>query len=121
MPDFPTTDGAYDRSFNGDIDGAIFRMNGALNELEVSTFLGGINWDSCASLDLDVEGDVFVSGRTWGTTATFPTTDGAYDRTPNGSYDFFISRFDQELTTLEASTLFGGHLYEAYHCFRYLP
>ncbi len=113
--DFPTTDGAYDRSFNGDIDGAIFRMNGALNELEVSTFLGGINWDSCASLDLDVEGDVFVSGRTWGTTTTFPTTDGAYDRTPNGSYDFFISRFDQELTTLEASTLFGGHLYEAYN------
>ena len=39
---------------------------------------------------------------------TFPTTSGAYQTSPGGSGDFFVSEFNSGLTNLDASTLVGG-------------
>jgi len=38
----------------------------------------------------------------------FPTTEGAFDETLNGAYDAFVSKLDNNLATLEASTFLGG-------------
>ena len=105
--DFPTTSGAYDRIFNGGSEDVyISKLNNGLTELLASTFLGGNNYDRVNSLALDNAGDVYLSGYTW--SADFPTTPGAYDRSHNGIWDIFISKFDNNLTTLLASTFLGG-------------
>ena len=38
----------------------------------------------------------------------FPATPGAYDTTPNGGNDIFVSKFNSGLTNLLMSTFLGG-------------
>jgi hypothetical protein len=80
----------------------------ALSTLSAATYLGGTGNDRGFCLALDNSGHVYVAGYTLSSTADFPTTDGAYDRTYHGGYDLFVSRFSSDLKTLEASTYFGG-------------
>jgi hypothetical protein len=80
----------------------------ALSTLSASTYLGGTGNDRSFCLALDNSGHVYVAGYTLSSTADFPTTDGAYDRTYHGEYDLFVSRFSSDLKTLEASTYLGG-------------
>jgi hypothetical protein len=106
--DFPTTPGAYDVSHNGNADVFVSRLDSNLENLIASTFLGGgggsYPYDSGHSITLDENGDVYVAGYAGST--DFPTTLGAYDTTPIG-YDSFISRFDNTLEHLTASTVVG--------------
>jgi len=112
-PDFPTTSGAYDQSYNegggpgniGPGDLFISKFDSELNTLLASTFIGG----SCVEdgrMALDPLGNIFVAGFTC--SLDYPTTPEAYDRTYEGSYDGFVSKLDNDLTTLMASTLFGN-------------
>jgi hypothetical protein len=101
--DFPTTPGAYDRSFNGGRDIFIAKLDGNLTILLASTYLGGSATDWFYSLALDRSGNVYVTGTT--ESIDFPTTPGAYSRSNNG--DVFISKLDGHLTTLLASTFLG--------------
>ncbi len=104
--DFPTTPGAYDRTFNGSWDVFISKLDGSLTTLLASTLLGGSSQESGHSLALDSAGNVYLTGETY--FSDFPTTPGAYNRTFNGSCDVFVSKLDSSLTTLLASTLLGG-------------
>jgi len=109
--DFPTTDGAYDRIFNGLCDVFISKMNTGLTTLLASTFLGGNDYDEAKSIALDSLGNLYVVGYTY--SSNFPTTEGAYDRTYNGGYyDAYISKFNPGLTTLLASTFLDGNDYD---------
>ena len=44
--DFPTTPGAFDRSFNGGEDAFVVRLNAAGSALDYATFLGGSDDDA---------------------------------------------------------------------------
>lgn len=95
-PDFPTTPGAYDRSFNGSRDAFVTRFNANGSNLLYSTFLGGSgiggNEDGFG-MALDVVGKVYITGYT--RASDFPTTSGAYDTSYNGGdRDVFVSKFD---------------------------
>jgi hypothetical protein len=114
--DFPTSVSAFDRISNGMLDAVVFCLNGTLDALSVSTYLGGVNDDGCGPIAIDEEGNVYVAGLTWGIDTDFPTTKGAYDRVPADSWDTFISRFDPDLSSLVASTLLGGWLYDRAKC-----
>jgi len=108
--DFPTTPGAYDTTYNGNSlyigDIFISRLDGNLENLLSSTYLGGGAGDQPLSLTLDISGNIYVSGQT--DSLDFPTTSGAYDTVLNGYSDAFISRFDSNLENLLASTFIGG-------------
>ena len=109
-PSYPTTSGAYDRSYNGGYEGwddaAISRLNPQLTTLKASTFLGGNGFDWATSIRIDSEGRVFVAGVT--DSENFPTTWNAYDCTHNGNFDAFASQFDSTLSNLQYASYLGG-------------
>ncbi len=119
---FPTTPGAFDRVFNDSDDpnnrfgyGDVFiaKLDSGLTKLSASTYLGGSNSDIGYSLRLDGFDNVYLTGIT--ESVNFPATKEAYDSTHNAAndlyyeqFDAFISKFDRDLTRLQASTFLGG-------------
>lgn len=105
--DFPTTRGVYDPAGNGRWDVFVSKFNSGLTKLLASTVLGKNSDDFGYSIALDAGGNIYVAGATYST--NFPTTADAYDTSYNGGYhDAFVSKFNNNLTTLLASTFLGG-------------
>jgi hypothetical protein len=106
-PDYPTTPGAYNTSYNGSGKGFISKLNSNLMTLLASTYIGGSGADYPPyALAIDASGNVYVTGDT--KSSDYPTTPGAYDTSYNGGGDGFISKFNSNLTTLLTSTFIGG-------------
>jgi len=104
--DFPTTEGAFDRSFNDSSDAYVARLNGDGSELLFSTYFGGSDIDYASSIVSDGEGAVVVAGATWSN--DFPTSEGAFDRSYNGNRDAFIAKLSGNGSELVYSTYLGG-------------
>ena len=108
-PNFPTTTGAYDTSYNGSTyreDAFVSKLSGDLASILASTYLGGTNWDYGRSIVIDSGGNVYVAG--WTNSADFPTTASAYDTFKDGWTNAFVSKLSGDLTKLLASTYLGG-------------
>jgi len=103
---FPTTDGAFDRSYNDNGDAFVARLSGDGTELLYSTYLGGGNDDYPLALAADGAGGVVAAGHT--ESNDFLTTEGAFDRSFNGNYDAFVTRLSGDLSELLYSTYLGG-------------
>jgi hypothetical protein len=110
---YPTITGAYDVSYNGDKDIFILKLNNTLGTLMASTYIGGSNNDRAFSMAIDTSGNVFISGYTY--SSNYPATPGAYDTSRNDTVfcDVFISKLDNTLSTLLASTFIGGRFYDS--------
>ncbi len=106
--DLPVTPDAYSKVYSGGGDGAIFKIDGDLSELEYMTYLGGTGNDGASEIDIDASGAVYIIGTT--DSSDFPTTDGAYDRTHNspGVNDAFITKLAPNGSSLSFSTFIGG-------------
>ena len=104
--DFPTTLGAYDRTHNGWRDVFVCKFSNNLSSLEASTLMGGSGHDHAYSIAIDGSDKIYISGYTG--SSEFPTSTGAYDRDHNGGADVFVARLSNGLSSLEASTFFGG-------------
>lgn len=103
---FPTTTGAYDTSYNGDYDAFVTKLNASGTGLVYATFLGGASDDQALSFVVDGSGAAYVTGQTrW---SGFPTTTGAYDRSPNGGYDAFVVKLNASGSALLYGTVLGG-------------
>ncbi|MGH9910349.1 MAG: SBBP repeat-containing protein, partial [Nitrososphaerales archaeon] len=89
---------------------AIFSSNLGTTDLLHATYIGGLHPDFATGIALDSSGNVFITGYTFVTGASFfdyPTTFGAYDTSHNGLYDVFVTKFFDTLN-LSDSTLIGG-------------
>ncbi len=115
--DFPTTDGAFQRTFNGGTDGFVAKLNTDGSQLLYSTYLGGSGFDFNGTDDLvlDPVGDVVVTGDTNST--DFPTTTGAYQTAnaggqgrfcKNPACDVVVVKLNATGTDLIYSTYLGG-------------
>ncbi len=102
--DFPTTRGAYDRTFNGgDNDTTITGIDATLSTLIYSTFLGGFVRDWSSHVEVDGPIVYNAAGTAW--SSNFPTTAGAYDTTFDGNGvttgESFVTRIDTSTATLD--------------------
>jgi hypothetical protein len=106
--DFPTTAGALQTTFGGGYsDAFVSELNPQGSGLVYSTYLGGSNSDSGSGIAVDSAGSAYVTGGT--SSADFPTTAGAFQTTPPGSYsDAFVSKLNPQGSGLLYSTYLGG-------------
>nr|MDO8111037.1 hypothetical protein [Candidatus Sigynarchaeota archaeon] len=108
---FPTTPGAFDRSYNPIIvprawDLFVSKLNRDGSALVYSTYLGGSGTEH--PTDIEVEnGSAYVTGYTlsW---MDFPTTPGAFDTSFNWGTDVFITKLAADGASLIYSTFVGG-------------
>ncbi|MBM4053834.1 MAG: hypothetical protein FJ264_03995 [Planctomycetes bacterium] len=106
--DFPTTENAYTESLN-DSYGNVFisKFDTTLTELLASTYLGGSYGDHGSDIAIDSDGNIYITGDT--NSSDFPTSASAYKNSlKDSSGDVFVSKLDNELTSLLASTFLGG-------------
>jgi hypothetical protein len=86
--DYPTTPGAFDTIFNGNLDAYVTKLNASGSELAYSTFLGGTNPDAGSDIAVK-ECRAYVTGETQ--SAGYPTTQGAFDTSYN-EFDAFVTK-----------------------------
>src|ERR1700722_1135538 len=70
------------------------------------SFLGGSGFDSPGQVQVDAAGELVIAGYTqlgW-----FHTKSGGFDRTPDGTYNCFVTKFSPDGQSLIYSTLVGG-------------
>ncbi len=109
---YPTTTGAFDTTHNGGNDVFVTKLNSAGSSLEYSTFIGGSGSDSGSCIEIDTNGNVYISGLTRDGTTDYPTTPGAYDTTHNGDRDVFVTKLNSAGSSLVYSTFIGGSGYD---------
>jgi hypothetical protein len=120
--DFPTTPGAYDRTFasgggslgsGGPMDVFVTKYT-PTGEVVWSTLIGGPNYDRAYAIEVDRQGYVYIAGRAGD---SFPTTPGvvqerfAGDVTPNTAYgkqDPFVAKLSPDGSSLVWATYFGA-------------
>ena len=102
--DFPVTLGAYQAAISGTQDYFVSKLSSDLTTLEASTYLGGATDEYFATVGF-YGGSVYVAGTSDG---GFPVTSSAYQQTYAGGSEAVVSKLSSDLTTLEASTYFGG-------------
>jgi hypothetical protein len=121
-PDFPTTPGAYDETFNaapaGDRtalseDTFIARLSADGSRLTYGTFFGGQTYEATRDAVIDAQGYLTIVGVTTSseTGRDIPVTADAFDATWNGWEDGFIARFKLDsagAADLKYSSFLGG-------------
>lgn len=105
-PSFPVTAGSYDLALDGASDAFVARIAADGATLLAATYLGGSGSEYAFGVALTPAGEIVLAGET--SSADFPTTTGAFDRTLEGSSDAFVAVLDPSGSALLRSTLVGG-------------
>jgi fibronectin type 3 domain-containing protein len=107
--DFPHSDGAYCETLSGGNDYFLCYLNKTGGSLTYSTYLGGSQDDFDPSIDLDPDGNIYLTARTL--SIDFPLTSDAFQDTltnPGTYYDLTIVKFNLSTMSLVYSTFLGG-------------
>jgi len=104
--DFPVTSGVFQPGFGGGFtDTFITKLNPTGTALVFSTFLGAGTNDEARGIAVDKAGNVVIVGLT---TGGYPTTRDAFQPSPRGNGDGFLSQLSASGRTLLYSTHLGG-------------
>src|SRR5207249_1464949 len=86
----------------------VTKLNSAGSALAYSTYLGGSGEDDPydGGIAVDTSGNAYIVG--WTSSLDFPTSSGAFQPIPGGSYDAFVTKLDAGADSLIYSTYLGG-------------
>jgi hypothetical protein len=104
--DFPTTAGAFQPSFGGVIDAFVTKLDPTGSGLVYSSYLGGSGDDNGSGVRVDLAGSAYAVGTSGST--DFPTTAGAFQSSPGGNGDAFVTKLNPTGSALVYSTYLGG-------------
>ena len=112
---FPTTPGAFQTTFTGDVDAFTSKLNAVGSRLLYSTYFGGsvpseAGYEAGSEgrgIAVDASGHAYIAGST--NCTDFPTTSGAFQMSFPGSFgDAFVSKLNAAGSELVYSTYLGG-------------
>ncbi|MDQ3920051.1 MAG: SBBP repeat-containing protein, partial [Acidobacteriota bacterium] len=103
---FPTAHALYPTFRGGLYDLFVAKLNPAGTALVYSTYLGGSGGELSGGIAVDASGQVYLTGAT--TSPDFPVTPGAFQTTPGGIFDAFVTKLNASGDGLVYSTLVGG-------------
>jgi len=103
---FPTTRGAFQRTFRGSGDAYVTKLNRKGSALVYSTYLGGTSLDQGLAIALDEDGQAYVTGTTIST--DFPTRAAAFPIDPFLGGDAFVTKLNHKGSALIYSSYLGG-------------
>jgi uncharacterized repeat protein (TIGR01451 family) len=107
-PYFPVTSNAFQKTYGGNIDGYVTKLNASGTGLLWSTYLGGSAFDAVASLTIDQYRQVYVVGRT--DSANFPLKSSL--KPYPGSAAIFVTTLSASLDSIVYySTYLGNSQY----------
>lgn len=95
---------AYQTSLGGGTDIFISKISSTGQNLLYSTYFGGTGDDYCYSIAVNTSGSIYFTGYT--KSNNFPTTNGAFQTSLQGTSDAFITKLYNN--TLTYSTYLGG-------------
>ena len=99
---------SWNWSFSGGLDDAYaIKVNASGTSVPVGGYIGGSQWDVATGVDLDAEGNIYMSGFTLSDEKSFPVKVGP-DLTFNGSQDGFIARINRSGMKLDYCGYIGG-------------
>ncbi len=108
--DFPISAGSVQPALSGGQDACVFKMSPNLNSLIWSTYLGGTNADAAYSVQLNSIGDILATGGT--ESPNYPTTVGSLNPSFQGTVDGWITKINNNGTSVLASTFIGTFDYD---------
>jgi len=98
---------AFQRRPQGGTDCGAIKVSGDGTKVLWATWLGGSGDDlNAASIRIGRNGEVYIASST--SSADFPTTPGAHDRTYNGGADYFVASLTPDGSDLVFATYLGG-------------
>lgn len=111
--DFPVTNGVFQETNGGGLDGIIIKMNNSLSTMVWCSYLGGEDDDAIYSLSLDKNDDLFVCGGTRSVN-NFPVSQSGVVQGANagGRCDGFITLVDKSGLSIKKSTFWGSSEYD---------
>ncbi|UCD29521.1 MAG: SBBP repeat-containing protein [Planctomycetota bacterium] len=117
--DFPTTPGAFDRTYNGSggpgtgqntnypWDAQVSKISADGTQLLASTFVGGRFGEKAeGAAGVDLSGNVYLTGGTF--SDNFPVTADAYQSTNPGNLNAFVVVLSPDLSQLLYASYLGG-------------
>jgi hypothetical protein len=106
--DFPGIgSGSADKTFAGEDEGFVAKLNSDLSSLLASTYLGGSSNDLATAITLDNQGNVYVTGNTH--SSNFPGIGaGSADSTFAGADESYVVELNSGLSSILAATFLGG-------------
>ncbi len=111
--DFPSTDPSDTIMWNAGYDAFVQQISTNDSSLVYSVRFGSTGDDEGLDIKLDKSGDAYVTGRAFG--RGFPLMN-AYDSTPNGGGDLFVSKFQKSTGNLLFSTYMGSRSWDDSYC-----
>lgn len=107
--DVPTTEGAHDRTYNGNSDAFIAKLSPDGSRLIYGTYFGGKEneeGNSTHNLAVDAHGNAYLLNSTTG--SDMPVTPGALQTQPAGERDVVVSKFSPTGALLLCTYLGGS-------------
>ena len=109
--DFPTTPGAYNSSISGDWDSFVVKLNANGTSPLFSTYFGGSAYEAISGIDLDAEGNIYLSGITNSTDLPV-TSDAIIPDYLGGYWDGFVCKFNSTGQGILYSSYIGTAQYD---------